>query len=146
MLTGKKSKDEAAQLASIHVEISVSGLGIDSWTEGIVARAVQLDMRPTGDCACLYVIWDANTIHQGHEFMPASPPHRFQPPVVVPRTFDHGDTARWTEELAREGFVVLRDVIGAREVALAGSLLAEDIGRLSNRGPVELDDVIKPCV
>ncbi len=129
--TGGRS--EAQKLGTIHVEFSVTSASIggdNAWSTAVLARAVQLDLRPSaaadaavagkgkqpsglGGEASLYVIWDARTIHQGHEFLGEAPDGdsdplagTFRPPVVRPQTFPNrgtaADRAAWLEFLARE--------------------------------------------
>ena len=65
---------EGEKLGTIHVEFSVTAAAIggdNAWSAGVLSRAVHLDLRPVAPQTSTYVIWDARTIHQGHEYDPA---------------------------------------------------------------------------
>lgn len=153
--SSKGGLTEQQKLGTIHVEFSVTSASIggdNAWSSAIIARAVQLDLRPLEPHTSTYVIWDARTIHQGHEYVPIDigkgvPDGVFQPPVVRPRTFSNRtekDRCAWLAFLRDEGYVVLHDVLSAADCLEAGALLQSDIGRVwqpAGGKPVPLAEV-----
>jgi len=100
----------------------------------IVARAVQLDLRP---CApkphsSLLIAWDSKVVHQGHTH--SAKARGWVPPLLRPRLFapkDSGWETGWESYLAKEGYVALTDVLPLKDVHHALGLLLRDLQLLA---------------
>lgn len=107
-------------------------------------RARQLDLRSMCQGTSCILLWNSATAHQGTRSLEHGTKileGAFVPPLIAPRVFAPSEVAEWRSHLASEGYVVLRDILGADMERFLAFLL-EDIRRINPEAKLEsLDDV-----